>query len=90
MSKLLTVTEVKESFPDAFTKIHADMKEFHNVSLSQYMEKYGPEPPEKLIDLHTKFYNSNGDLVAIEPRGTLLHWNQAKTSWVASGSIYLN
>lgn len=91
MSSLLTISQVKEQHPEAFAKIQSEIKEFHQNSLDLYLQKYGPEPPEKLINLHTKFYQENdGTLVAVEPRGALMHWDQKKSNWIVRGNIYVN
>ena len=90
MSKALTVNQFKETYPDAFAKIQAVINEFHDKYLDQYMEKYGPEPPDKLLDLHIRFFENNGALTAIEPRGGLLRWNPNSSDWFVKGDISVN
>lgn len=90
MSKALTISEVQETYPDAFAKIKATIKDYHDNYLEQYNQKYGFEPPDLLLNLHLKFYATNGSLVAIEPRGGLLHWNPDTSVWLTKGNITTN
>jgi len=90
MSTALTITQVQESYPDAYARMKEAMVELHDEYLETYQERYGVEPIEQLLSLHTKFYNSKDVLVAIEPRGALLHWSPSDANWIPKGDISVN
>lgn len=86
----LTIEQVQESFPEAYARMKAAMVELHSEYLETYQERYGVEPVELLLNLHTNFYQTKEALVAVEPHGGLLHWNPSISNWIPKGDISVN